>query len=456
MASVIGRSFYHRVLQAVDEEDPELEKHLATLVRLDMIREAARVPEIEYAFRNPLTQEAVYKTILLKRRREFHRRVGEAMENLFSGHLEGMYGLLAYHFAQAGQQNKAVYYLRMASQQAVNVYAYEDAIQNLRAALDLIRTGEKSEIHLVLLEELADVYRLLRNGEQAIDHYHQALHLFQGLEDVDPWIGIRLNRKILQVVSELKWSVRLELLQQANQSRMASRLSLEEGLRKMASQPPNQETVRGLVVLSTDAWRIQEPPDWEAAQRFAQAAVELAGQLDSSVDLSQALGAYANVLEGRSLLREHLAVAQQRLAICREPQFGEVRETIDALRGAGAALMYVGESAQAIPYLQEAENLAVQVQVIDQEANAIGLQVQCLYRLDRWDEVIALEERWRDLERRYSRERVGETCFFVALSASVHALRGEVDQSQAYITEAYDYMVAMSGQPGGWQRNQFY
>ena len=177
----------------------------------------------------------------------------------------------------------------------------------------------------------------------------------------------------------------------------------------MEAQLPNQEIVLVLVVLSTDAWRIQEPPDWEAAQRFAQAAVEMAEQLSNPVDHSQALGAYATVLEGRSQLREHLTVAQQRLALCREPKFRDVRETLDALRGAGAALMYVGESAQAITYLQEAENLAARVQVIDQQANAVGLQVQCLYRLDRWDEVIAMEERWRDLERRYSRERVGET-----------------------------------------------
>jgi predicted ATPase len=82
LASVIGRSFYHRVLQAVDEASPELDKHLGTLLRLELIREAARLPEIEYAFRNPLTQEAVYKTILIKRRRAFHQRVGEVMESL--------------------------------------------------------------------------------------------------------------------------------------------------------------------------------------------------------------------------------------------------------------------------------------------------------------------------------------------------------------------------------------
>jgi len=69
IASVIGRSFYRKVLQAVDEASLELDKHLGTLLRLDMIREAARMPELEYAFRNPMTQEAVYNTILLKRRR---------------------------------------------------------------------------------------------------------------------------------------------------------------------------------------------------------------------------------------------------------------------------------------------------------------------------------------------------------------------------------------------------
>jgi tetratricopeptide (TPR) repeat protein len=109
------------------------------------------------------------------------------------------------------------------------------------------------------------------------------------------------------------------------------------------------------------------------------------------------------------LLREHLAVTQQRLAICRAPEFTDVRESIDALRGAGAALMYVGEYQQAIPYLREAEELALRAQVIDQQAHALGIQAQCWYRLDRWADVLALEEKWRDLERRYPRERVGET-----------------------------------------------
>jgi ATP/maltotriose-dependent transcriptional regulator MalT len=131
-------------------------------------------------------------------------------------------------------------------------------------------------------------------------------------------------------------------------------------------------------------------------------------------------------------------------------------ERIDAVSGAGMALMYVGEYEQAIPHLQEAEALALKAQSIGQQTAAIGLQSQCAFRLDRWDEVLTLEAKWRELERRYPRQRVGPTCFNAALSGSVHALRGELDKSRAYGKESVDYMVSMSGSPEIWQRNQFY
>jgi hypothetical protein len=71
--------------------------------------------------------------------------------------------------------------------------------------------------------------------------------------------------------------------------------------------------------------------------------------------------------------------------------------------------MYVGEYSQALPHLAAAQDLATRIQATDQIANALGIQAQCLFRADRWDEVLATETKWRDLEQRYSRERVGET-----------------------------------------------
>jgi tetratricopeptide (TPR) repeat protein len=456
VASVIGRNFHRRVLQEVENGNTDLDENVGALLRLELIREAARVPEVEYTFRNPLTQEAVYKTILLKRRREFHRRVGEAMESLYADRLDGFYGLLAHHFALAGERDKAVEYSRQESKQAVALYAFEDAVQNLRAALDLIEPGDQSEIHGILLEDLADVYALLRDGNQAIEHYQSALEIWDQQKDGDRLVEVRLDRKIVQVVADLKWSVSLEHLQQAEEARQKSLTNLKETLSNAAEELPHLETVRAFVALSTDAWRIQEPPDWEAAEQFAKSAVDMAQQLDKPVDLSQAYGALANVLDGRSRLRDHLQVAEQRLAICRDPAFDDVREQMEALRGMGAALMYVGEYSQALPYLEEAEALASQVMAADQMANAVGLQAQCMFRMDRWDDVLALENNWRELEGRFSREQVGETCFFVALSGSVFALRGDPDHSNSYAKEAFDYMVSMSGEPEHWQRNQFY
>ncbi|MGD8750559.1 MAG: adenylate/guanylate cyclase domain-containing protein, partial [Anaerolineales bacterium] len=105
LASVIGRSFYYRVLDAINQSisavHADIDRQLIALQRGELIREAARVPELEYMFRHSLTQEAAYSTILLRQRREFHRQVGGAIEKLFPDRLEEFHPVLAHHFGEA-------------------------------------------------------------------------------------------------------------------------------------------------------------------------------------------------------------------------------------------------------------------------------------------------------------------------------------------------------------------
>jgi tetratricopeptide (TPR) repeat protein len=168
---------------------------------------------------------------------------------------------------------------------------------------------------------------------------------------------------------------------------------LESSLSALKHEP-NAEVVRALATLSFEAWRSRMPPDWERAQRFAQAAVDMAEELAEPVVLSRALGALGNVLDGQSLLRDHLQVALRRLEVSQDARVDDPIERIDAVSGAGMALMYVGEYEQALPHLQEAEALALKAQSIGQQTAALGLQSQCAFRLDRWEDVIALEEKW--------------------------------------------------------------
>lgn len=403
-----------------------------------------------------MTQEVAYGTILLKQRRDFHRRVAETIEELFADRLDDYAGLLAHHFAASDLYGKSIEYLRRAARRASALYAHQDAIRQLRAAIALLpaQSGANA-MRAELLKDLADAHRFVRDFGEAIVLYQQALALAQELEGADSISVIRLHRKIVQLVTDAKWSVNVEMYQQVSKIREASRASLESSLRTVQNER-HPETVSLLVALSMDAWRNQNPPEWDAAKRFAQAAVDMAEQLNDAALLSQALGALASVLDGTSLLREHLAVALRRYEITRTENFADGREQLDAQRGLGAALMGVGEYAEALLHLGAAEQAAVQNQAVNQQANALGLQSQCLFRLDRWDDLFETEKKWRELEREYPRERVGETCYFVALCASAHALRGERAQTAIYRAESYDYMVSVSGQPDEWQRNQHY
>lgn len=135
IASVIGRSFFYRVLQAVCEEKEGLDVHLEKLQQLELIREKSPFPELEYSFKHTLTQEVTYDSILLKRRRELHHRVGKCFEELFASRLEEFYGLLAYHFAQAEDWEKAQDYLFKVGDRAVKVAADAEALSHYQQAM---------------------------------------------------------------------------------------------------------------------------------------------------------------------------------------------------------------------------------------------------------------------------------------------------------------------------------
>jgi class 3 adenylate cyclase len=136
LASVIGRSFYLRVLEAISDSTRALDKDLATLQRVELVREAMRKPELEYIFKHELARDAAYHTILLRRRRELHRQVGEAIEGLFRDKTEDNAHRLGQHFAAAGDAAKAYRYFVMAGEVAVAVMAHAEAADHFAHALE--------------------------------------------------------------------------------------------------------------------------------------------------------------------------------------------------------------------------------------------------------------------------------------------------------------------------------
>jgi len=58
----------------------ELRTRLTNLVGLEILYEKALYPELEYIFKHILTQEVAYNSLLQKRRKEIHEKIGKAIE----------------------------------------------------------------------------------------------------------------------------------------------------------------------------------------------------------------------------------------------------------------------------------------------------------------------------------------------------------------------------------------
>lgn len=158
MASVIGRSFLYKILETICEAETELDTHLSQLQREDLIREKARLPELEYIFKHGLTQEAAYDSLLYEQRKAIHLRVGKALENLFADRAEEFLGILAYHFEAAGANPKAVEYLQKAGDQARQEYGHNEAVDFYERALAILNQDQDHESAARTLMKLGLTY----------------------------------------------------------------------------------------------------------------------------------------------------------------------------------------------------------------------------------------------------------------------------------------------------------
>jgi ABC-type transport system substrate-binding protein/class 3 adenylate cyclase len=151
-AAVIGRSFGLPLLERLLPRT-RLLPTLSELQWLQLVVEERSGAAPEYRFRHGLVQEAAYVMLVEARRRELHLRVGEALEELHRNSPGEVYGLLARHFAEADEPERAVDYLLKAGDAARAVYAEDEAIELYRRALGFIeRTGDGARARATLLK----------------------------------------------------------------------------------------------------------------------------------------------------------------------------------------------------------------------------------------------------------------------------------------------------------------
>lgn len=139
--AVIGKEFSFSLLKRVATTSEEkLRGLLSHLQAEEFIYEQPAFPELEYTFKHALTQEVAYSSLLIEWRRVLHERTAQGIEEVFGNRLEDHYSELAHHYSHSSNAEKAIQYLQMAGQQAVQRSAYTEAISHLTTALELLLT----------------------------------------------------------------------------------------------------------------------------------------------------------------------------------------------------------------------------------------------------------------------------------------------------------------------------
>ena len=189
-AAVIGRTFSYQVLKMVGPTQAAPDRYLAELERTQMIEETTRQPELAYSFRQALTQELVYRSILRRRRKEIHAEVGKTIETLQAGRLRDAAPVLAFHFQEAGDPQRVVRYSVLAGDAAANLFANTAAIRHYDRALSLHRAAHP-DAALLPPGELKGVY--LRKGRvhELSSQFQEALDTYLEMEQWGEQTGDR-------------------------------------------------------------------------------------------------------------------------------------------------------------------------------------------------------------------------------------------------------------------------
>jgi AAA ATPase domain len=201
IGAAIGREFSFELLAAVIPSKPkELEAALALLEAADLISARGDMPQVTYTFKHALVQEAAYSTLLISRRQALHKRIAEALQNVFSHIAEVQPELLAHHFTEAGLTAEAINWWERAALRSAARYTNIEAVSQFNRALSLLTQltdgsspqHREFELRIGLIEPLYAMHGY--SGTEVEQNYTRLLELGQDLGETRPLLRILWGR----------------------------------------------------------------------------------------------------------------------------------------------------------------------------------------------------------------------------------------------------------------------
>ncbi len=173
LAAVIGRQLDISLLQAlIQRPQDELLSLSEAAITAQLLEETA---DGQLAFRHALTQQAVYKGLLVHRRKALHLTIAHQLQRHASQASKTHLADLAYHFYQAEAWSQAREYGQRAGEYALARFAPYAAVEHFTHALEATAHFSEGQLH--------HLYQLRGQAHEQLGHFEAAKSDFeQGLK----------------------------------------------------------------------------------------------------------------------------------------------------------------------------------------------------------------------------------------------------------------------------------
>ncbi|MEZ4736503.1 MAG: AAA family ATPase [Caldilineaceae bacterium] len=146
LAATVGRAFTVELLiQAGHQDEATVVRSLDELWRRRLLRE--QTPGT-YDFSHDRLRDVAYTEMSPIRRRLFHQRIAQALEQVYSANLDAVSGQVAAQYELAGALEQAVLYYQQAADAARRIYAKREVAHYLQKALTLLNALPNTPAHL--------------------------------------------------------------------------------------------------------------------------------------------------------------------------------------------------------------------------------------------------------------------------------------------------------------------
>ena len=184
LAAVIGRIFSYDLLERVaDYQSKNLYKELMPLLNAQLVFQSVELPDAEYSFKHALVRDVAYETLLKSDLSAIHFRIASVLEEHYPDILLNSPELIARHFTEGNDAEKAVEYWLKAGKKASRQFALIEARAHLTAGLKCLDqcedTDQSKHRRLALLIVQGPVLMALEGSGSEItrQNYAQAVAL---------------------------------------------------------------------------------------------------------------------------------------------------------------------------------------------------------------------------------------------------------------------------------------